>query len=174
MDGPGSDTRMLIEAGEFRTKCKRCGEELVEPTPEALSDAAEIHDARCEGGLDQDQGQRGRGERGYDVESGRNGRSHDFAQDGEDWGNEEEQLNEEEQQIWQQMVVEDEVTFNEKLIEEREQAMTDMCREMRQVKELFGEVAELVADQGEFVTKIENSTEQANVRALKALETVSE
>ena len=85
-----------VEAGEFRTKCKRCGEELVEPTPEALSDAAEIHDARCEGGLDQDQGQRGREERGYDVESGRNGRSHDFAQDGEDWGNEEEQLNEEE------------------------------------------------------------------------------
>jgi hypothetical protein len=135
----GGEVMRGSEVEKFQSKCKRCGQVLMDMSPEALMDVLEDHDAVCDGV---------RVDHLYSetIQPAPPTSLHTYGED-QDGGSGGDDLTAEEEQIWHQMTMESELEISEQLIAEREKGIQDICREMRHVKDLFGEVAELVADQ---------------------------
>ena len=70
----------------------------------------------------------------------------------------------------ERLVVQDHVDLNSEIIEEREEAMRDIHKNLVEVREVFADLAELVQDQDHSIKLIEEHVDNSRAKAREGVE----
>jgi t-SNARE complex subunit (syntaxin) len=64
------------------------------------------------------------------------------------------------------------VEVNEKIIDEREKGITEVCRGISELNSMYKELSGLVSDQQEYIDQLEKQTTEASTRTRTGLEDI--